>query len=248
MPKMASQDGACAKGTSKHRRLGWSVEVEMLKHGRFKAKVNLKGAGKECCWSTFLFVLSHLLLILGNVWIYYILVNSVQEFNICNMSLTINPARCDIFRKPTVVGFYHAGCNLTLHTRWLSGCTFKESAKPNATASRNSWLDEEIHQNLSEVSGDGLHLTRRSQSMQRFHAEIFTTFEPWERFWKIIWRCIWQHCWGLEERERCQIDSRIDDGLRKQAWEAWQVGFMGLRVFCKEVKYRNSDVIDTEML
>ena len=67
--KMASQDGACAKGTSKHRRLGWSVEVEMLKHGRFKAKVNLKGAGKECCWSTFLFVLSHLLVILGNVWI-----------------------------------------------------------------------------------------------------------------------------------------------------------------------------------
>ena len=164
------------------------------------------------------------------------------------MSLTINPARCDIFRKPTVVGFYHAGCNLTLHTRWLRGCTFKESATPNATASRNSWLDEEIHQNLSEVSGDGLHLTRRSQSMQRFHAEIFTTFEPWKGFWKIIWRCIWQHCWGLEERERCQIDSRIDDGLRKQAWEAWQVGFMGLQVFCKEVKYRNSDVIDTEML
>ena len=43
------------------------------------------------------------------------------------------------------------------------------------------------------VWGDGLHLTRRSQSMQRFHAEIFTTFEPWERFWKKIWRCIWQH-------------------------------------------------------
>lgn len=52
------------------------------------------------------------------------------------------PARCDIFRKPTVVWFYHAGCNLTLRTRWLSGCTFEESAKPNATASRNSWLED----------------------------------------------------------------------------------------------------------
>ena len=80
------------------------------------------------------------------------------------------------------------------------------------------------------VWGDGLHLLpEEAKVCKDFMQRCLQRLSLGKDFGRKFGDAFGSICWGLEERERCQIDSRIDDGLRKQAWEAWQVGFMGLQ-------------------
>ncbi len=153
----------------------------------------------------------------------YILVDSVQGFNILNISLTISPQ---------VVTFL-GGAPLWDFTTPAATSPFTQGgsvvAPPRRVQTPMPAQPLRMRESILLVSGDGHHLTRRSQSMQRFHAEIFTTLgalgqiffdEAFGAFGSL----------GLEER----ID---DSGSRKQAWDGMgKLGKWVLWVFKQCVK------------